>query len=387
MSFCPPPVSRLALLGAALTLFSSHALAQNPNSINWRSDYNTARKEAVETGKPMLVEIGTENCFYCKKMQATTLQDAGIVALLNSRFIPLRVDANAEPALVQALRIQMYPTTVLAGPDGKIHGFLQGYVSADQLKDHAERAVLAVTTPDWVARDLSEANKAIAAADYTRAVSLLKGITAMAKDSSAKTKATQVLAELEQSAANRLARVKVLESQGELTAATNLLTEIMRTYAGTQAATDASTRLSGLAQQDAPRNRLRANRARDLLASAREEFQAERYADCLDHCSQLTASYADLPEAADAKILAEQVKSDPHRLTTACNQVDQRAAAMHLALADVWLTKGDTAAAKRCLEKVARTWPDSRHASQAQIVLTKMQKGDGSVLAGFSKAQ
>ncbi|MCZ2342555.1 MAG: thioredoxin family protein [Bacteroidales bacterium] len=386
MSFCPSPVGRLALLGAALTLFSSPTFAQNP-TVNWRSDYNSARKEAVESGKPMLVEIGTENCFYCKKMQATTLQDAGIVELLNSRFIPLKVDANAEPALVQALRIQMYPTTVLAGPDGKIHGFLQGYVSAEQLKDHAERAVLAVTTPDWVARDLQEANKAIGTSDYTRAVSLLKGITTNAKNSPAKTKATQVLAELEQSAANRLARVKVLESQGELTAATNLLTEIMRTYAGTQAATDASVRLSGLANHGAPRDRLRVSRARDLLASAREEFQAERFADCLNHCSQLTALYVDLPEAADAKILADQVQSDPHRLAKACHQVDQRAAAMHLALADAWLAKGDSAEAKRNLEKVTRTWPDSRQAMQAQIVLTKMQKGDGSVLAGFSKAQ
>lgn len=387
MSLSPSFLCRLALLGATWILFSSPVLAQNANAINWRSDYNSARKEAIESGKPMLVEIGTENCFYCKKMQATTLQDAAIVELMNSRFIPLKVDANAEPALVQALRIQMYPTTVLAGPDGKIHGFLQGYVTADQLKDHAERAVLAVTTPDWVARDLQEANKAIGSADYTRAVTLLKGIASNAKASPAKTKATQVLAELEQSAANRLARVKVLESQGEITAATNLLTEVMRNYAGTQAATDASTRLSSLAGQGAPRDRLRSSRARDLLASAREEFQAERYADCLDHCSQLAVLYADLPEAADAKVLATQVNSDPQRLAAACRQVDQRAAAMHLALADAWLTKGDTAEAKRSLEKVTRTWPDSQQATQAQMVLTKMQKGDGSVLAGFSKPQ
>lgn len=367
---------------SALVLISTPALAADP--IPWRTDYNAARKESQETGKPMLVEIGSDNCLYCRKMEATTFTDPAIVELLKNHYIPLKINASQDNTLVQALRVQMYPTTVLAGPDGKIHSFLQGYMAAAQLKDHAERTVLAVTTPDWVARDLQEANKSIATGDYTRAVSLLKGITLEAKASPAKTKASQILAELEQSAADRLARATVLERQGETTAAMDVLSELMRNYAGTVAAQDASARLSGLAQRGGA-DRLRSTRARDLLAMARDEFRNERFADCLDHCELLTTRYADLPESQEAALLAKQVKADPDRLAAACDQLNERAAAMHLALADVWLTKGQVREATVCLEKVSRMWPNTRQAEVAHVQLMKLQRGDGTYQAGFEK--
>lgn len=377
---CPRPVWLAVMSVCLMCSIQSHAA----EPIQWRTDYNAARKESQDTGKPLLVEIGTDNCLYCRKMEATTFTDPAIVELLNSYYIPLKINASHDNTLVQALRVQLYPTTVLAGPDGKIHSFLQGYMAAAQLKDHVERTVLAVTTPDWVARDLHEANKAIATGDYTRAVSLLKGITQEAKASPAKTKASQVLAEVEQSAADRLARAIVLERQGETAAAMDVLSELMRNYGGTIAARDASDRLSGLAQRGGA-DRLRSARARDLLALARDEFRHERFADCLDHCEMLASRYADLPESQEATILAKQVKADPDRLAAACEQLNERAAAMHLALADVWLTKGQVREATICLEKVSRTWPNTRQAEVALAQLQKLQRGDGTFQAGFEK--
>lgn len=385
MTRLPPPTARLFLIVAGTLLTAIPTWADD--TIQWRTDYNAARKEAQTTGKPMLLEVGTENCMYCRKMQATTFQDTKIIELINGQFIPLRVDATQESTLVQALRVQMYPTTVLAGPDGKIHGFLQGYIAADQLKDHAERAVLAVTTPDWVARDLREATKALAAADYTRSVSLLKGVTATAADSPAKTKAAQILAELEQSAADRLARAESLESQGELTASMGVLAQLVRDYAGTEAAASASTRLTGLASRTGSHDQTRSLEARALLATARNEFRVEQYAECLDHCERLADSFAGLPEAVDAATLSAQITGDPVRMAIVCDQLDQRSAAMHLTLADSWMKRGQAREAQKELERVARNWPDTRQARTAQITLTKMQKGDGSVLAGFSKSQ
>lgn len=383
-----PRAARLApLVLVAVCVAPLPATAADP-VIRWRTDYNAARKEAQEKGLPMVVSISTDDCLYCRKMDATTFKDPAVAALLNARFVPLKMDGNAEPAIVQALRIQMYPTTVIAGADGKIHAFLQGYVTADQLRDSANRAVLAVTTPDWVARDLNEANKAVAAADYTRAVSLLKGITSEAKDSPARTKAVQVLAELEQAAADKLARAKTLEDRGETSAAMDALAGVLKSYAGTTAAADAAGRLTGLASRTEHRDRFRTDRARDLLAQAREEFKTERYADCLERCDHLAAVYPDLPEGKDAAVLAGRIKTDPDRLAAACEQLNDRTAAMYMALADTWIRKGQAKEASACLEKVVRLCPNTRHAEVAQVSLTKLQKGaTPATQANFERAK
>jgi thioredoxin-like negative regulator of GroEL len=377
------PFSRVAIALVVGGLSASQpARAADPTAVQWRTDYNAARKEAQEKGLPILIEIGTENCTYCRKQDATTFRDPALIALLNSQFVPLRIDANQEPALTQALKVQVYPTTVLAASDGKVLGFVQGYVSADQLLDHARRAVLIATTPDWVARDLQEANKAVAAGDYTRAVSLLKGILAEPRESPARQKADQVLAEIEQAAADRVARAKELEARGEPTAAAEVLAEVVRNYAGTRAATDAAARMSGLAADAKPR----AVRARELLAAAREEFRSHRYADCLDKCQLTAAQFGDLPEGKEAATLAEQIKGDPDRLSAACEQLNERTAAMYLALAETWAKKGQPQEAQACLEKVLRLNPSGKSAELAQARLTSLRRGDvQAVPTGFEK--
>src|ERR1700676_3921704 len=92
---------------------ASRAQAQ---TVDWRYDYSSARKEAVEKGRPLLLDFGTENCFWCRQLDVRTFTDPAISRLLNQQFIPLKIDANRNPNLAEALRIQNYPTIVFASP-------------------------------------------------------------------------------------------------------------------------------------------------------------------------------------------------------------------------------------------------------------------------------
>jgi len=355
-------------------------------AILWRTEYNAARKEAKEKGLPIVIEIGAPECIHCRRQDVLTFKDPTIVALLNEHFIPLKVDGNQEQALMQALKVQVYPTTVFAAPDGKIISFLQGFLSPEQFRDHAKRAVLNATTPDWVARDLAEANRAIAASDNTRAVSLLKGIVKEADDSSAKVKAEQVLAQVERTANDRLARGKQLEAVGESLGASAVFADVARDFAGTAAAADATKRLSGSAIKAGSPNR--GMRARELLSFAREEFKSQHYADCLEKCDQLAAIYNDLPEGAEAILLAAQVKGDPERMVLACEQLSERTAAMYLTLADTWTKKGQSAEARACLEKVVKLNPASKFAETATVRLASLSRGAATgVPVGFEKTK
>src|SRR5271170_397164 len=85
-----------------LALLASNAPAAD--KVEWRTDYDVARKEASDQKKPLLLDFGTEDCVHCKRMHQTTFKDPAIVKLLNENFIPLKVDANREPRLAQSLR-------------------------------------------------------------------------------------------------------------------------------------------------------------------------------------------------------------------------------------------------------------------------------------------
>lgn len=372
---------------AAGTLVLTAAAARGADKdIAWRADYDAARKEAVEKGRPLFLSFHTEDCFHCRRLESGPFRDPAVVALVNDRFIPLRVDGNKSPRLAEALRIQAYPTMIIAASDGKILAFLEGYQDARPLHDHLQRA-LAVQTPDWMARDFQEASKAIAGGDYAKAVSLLKSVLQDGKDRPVQTKAKAVLDEIEQQAAGRLVRVKQLEDKGQYAEAMDLLTELLSRYGGTQPAADGAKMLTTLAERPELKTTQRARRAKDLLAQAREAFAARRYSDALELCDILETTYKDLPEGGQGKELAGDIRSSPAKLAAACEHLNERLASMYATLGESWLKKGDKDQAAVCFEKAVRAAPASLVAREAQARLTGLSTKAPAIPTQFQKPE
>lgn len=109
--------------------------------IPWRHDYNRARAEATETGKPLLIDFSTQHCYWCKRLDTTTFRDHAVSSAIASHCVPLKLDGDREQRLTQALNIESYPTLVLASPDGTVIDMVVGYVDARKLTEHLNRAV------------------------------------------------------------------------------------------------------------------------------------------------------------------------------------------------------------------------------------------------------
>jgi thioredoxin-like negative regulator of GroEL len=109
--------------------------------VPWRHDYSAARREAQEKGQPLLLDFGTENCFWCKRLDASTFRDPTVVQLLAGQFIPVKIDADRQPQLALPLGIRSYPTLILASPDGRVLARQEGYVEASRLADQLQRAL------------------------------------------------------------------------------------------------------------------------------------------------------------------------------------------------------------------------------------------------------
>jgi thioredoxin-like negative regulator of GroEL len=379
-----PRAGFFSLLSTAfclLPLLSNQAAAQE---VQWRFDYNTARQEAQQKNRPLVLDFGTENCFWCKKLDGTTFRDPTVAAIMNERFIPLKVNAEKETVLAEALRITSYPTLVLAAPDGKILGTLEGYVEATRFHEHLERVLTTISNPEWMTRDYQEAAKAIAASDYARAIALLKSITEDSMNRPVQLKARQLLADLEQQATGRLARAKQLDDKGQTSEALNVLSELLRAFAGTQAATEGGQMLTALGAKPEVKAQLRVRRARELLAQAREDYRTQQYVCCLDRCEVLGATYADLPEGAEATQLATEIKNNPAWLQQACETLTDRLSSLYMSLAETWLKKGQPQQAALCLERVVQMFPGTRQAEAAQVRLSAIQ-GRPTMQAEFKK--
>jgi thioredoxin-like negative regulator of GroEL len=369
---------RLIRLCCVYALMHTVLLAStNAQEIEWRSDYGKARQEAVDKNRPLLIDVGTENCHFCKQLDLRTFKDPAIVAMLNERCIPLKIDADHNPKLAEALRVEYYPTLVFATAEGKILGYQQGFIEAAPLHDRLTK--LFFTSPITVngasnySRDIDEAKRAIAAGDYPRAIALLKPVAETAKDAAVQKRASQLLQDLEQQAAGRCAEARQLVENGKVPQAVETVTELVRVYPGTKAAREGGQLLATLASRVVERENPRSSVAKELLDKAREDYQRHQYLSCLDRCEGLIGNYSDLNEGAEASKLSAEIKSNPEYVQQACEQMGERLTTLYLSLAETWLKKGEPQQAVYYLERIIQTFPHTRNADIAQVRLAQIQ--------------
>lgn len=363
----------LMLLLAALVGAAVPARAQEAPEVQWRNDYGSARKEAQEKKLPLVLDFVTRTCIHCNNMDKTTFRDPRIVSLLNERFIPLKVDGEAQANLTQALGISLFPTLVLAASDGKIlHPPLVGYQEAGVFHEHLLRVLANSAEPDWMLRDHQLALKAVQTKDYARAITTLRRIVEDGKARPIQVSSHKTLQELESLGQERLQRAKEMFERGQVVEAMEAINDTIRQFPGLQVAREGSDMLARAAQSPELRNQQRSKRAKELLAQAQEFYKAKDYVPCLDRLEILMTSYGDLNEGQEASQISSNIKNDPDSLQAACETLSERLSNLYLAQADSWLRKDQPERARGCLQKVVQSFPGSRQAESAQIRLGQL---------------
>lgn len=360
-----PALLALGLLALTTTVASAQ-------EIQWRYEYLSARREATSKNKPLIIDFGTQNCFFCKKLDMETFRDPSVARLMNENFICLKIDAEREAVLAQQLNIERYPTIVMASPEGKILANLEGFMVASRFQDNLQRVLASLADPEWMVRDYQAATQAVGK-DNPRAIALLKRIVEDGKGRPVQAKSAKLLRDIEERAAQQLLASRQLEKKGQPEKAIPKLTEVIQNFPGTKSAQEAATRIQDVGSRPEVKVVQRTQRARDLLAQARDDYRGGQYMWCLERCDRLTRTFGDLPEAVEAHKLASLVKTNPDWIQSACDDMGQRMGQMQLSLADSWLRKGQPQKAVQCLEWVVQAFPGSNHAEAAQIKLASIK--------------
>ncbi|HLB24730.1 MAG TPA: DUF255 domain-containing protein [Nitrospirota bacterium] len=102
--------------------------------IKWREWGAAAFNEAKEQDKLILLDISAVWCHWCHVMDGTSYSDPEVASIIESRFIPVRVDTDRMPDVNERYNMGGWPTTAVLTPTGEV---LLGatYVPPDKLRE------------------------------------------------------------------------------------------------------------------------------------------------------------------------------------------------------------------------------------------------------------
>ena len=90
------------------------------DTIAWRLWSAAAFAEAAAENKPILLSLVTAWSEECSAMEATTYASRDVVAIVGSRCVAIRVDADRRPDVNERYNLGGWPTTAALTPDGQV---------------------------------------------------------------------------------------------------------------------------------------------------------------------------------------------------------------------------------------------------------------------------
>lgn len=134
------------LLGLSLSGFAQE-------QINWLK-FEDAVAKNQENPKMILVDVYTDWCGWCKKMDRETFTDPGVITYINEDFYPVKLNAEdtkrtfdfmgkeySEAQMAAAMRVQSYPNFVIIDPTLQNITQIPGYRGPKDFLEALEQTV------------------------------------------------------------------------------------------------------------------------------------------------------------------------------------------------------------------------------------------------------
>lgn len=128
---------------AALALALSFALPAHAGSVAWRG-WNDGLAVAASSSKPVIVDVYTDWCGWCKRMDRDVYARADVTDYLNGHFVMVRLNAESNErvnyqgralsarTLAGGFQVTGYPTTIFLRANGEHMVNVPGYIPAEK---------------------------------------------------------------------------------------------------------------------------------------------------------------------------------------------------------------------------------------------------------------
>jgi uncharacterized protein YyaL (SSP411 family) len=124
-----------ALLLTVLLAFTSPAgkADTSPSSLTWLPWSDGVFAQAKHQQKFVLLDLEAIWCHWCHVMDTTTYRDPKVIALLNKKYLTVKVDQDSRPDLSNRYEDYGWPATVVFDGDGHEIVKRQGYLTPEEM--------------------------------------------------------------------------------------------------------------------------------------------------------------------------------------------------------------------------------------------------------------
>ncbi len=114
--------------------------------IVWQESFDTALQKAKAEEKLIVMYCFDPSCGECQQLEAVTWTNECVANILNSQFVPLRINVVKQRSMFKEYRIMRTPTIAFLDMDGREHRRLAGFLTPPEicawiLLDAAESAI------------------------------------------------------------------------------------------------------------------------------------------------------------------------------------------------------------------------------------------------------
>lgn len=90
-----------------------------------------ALAEAKSSNKPIMIDVSTSWCGYCKKMKRLTFTDKEVADYFNENFINVNIDAEKGEgiSIANKYEVRSFPTLVFIDKNEKVILYSEGYLN------------------------------------------------------------------------------------------------------------------------------------------------------------------------------------------------------------------------------------------------------------------
>jgi thioredoxin-related protein len=139
--------SLLSVIGCWLIACSAFA----DSGINWYRDVDSGFAAGKDAHKLVLVDVYTDWCGYCKKLDEDTFTDPSLINYLNQKFVCVKANAEDHEAgqrLGRQYKVHGFPTALIFDEKGTFLGKFSGYTSAPGYQSLIEKVLNNPVAPE-----------------------------------------------------------------------------------------------------------------------------------------------------------------------------------------------------------------------------------------------
>ena len=102
----------------------SRAAAIQQQGLQWQHDIESAKATARQTGKLVLVHFWAHGCPPCVALESMVFNQPSVASAIESQFVPVKLNADENPATATGFGLTRVPTDVVLTPEGQVVGKL-----------------------------------------------------------------------------------------------------------------------------------------------------------------------------------------------------------------------------------------------------------------------